>query len=156
MRRLIIIAVVALFIPPSLFAQEKQTYQGKKNKESLVDAYVVGFSYGPRMPEKEFKQLSLPKNDQFDSAQYRATVARYEMFTALHIDLIALFEDLGRTVISSYNVPLDEAVDFDNGRIDFVEWKRFDTLVIQCTEKRAFQVTIKILSNGKFQVSKME
>ncbi len=156
MLRLIIIVVVALLIPSSLFAQEKQTYQSKKNKESLVDAYVLGFSYGPVLPKNEFKKISLPKNEQFDGAQYRAVFARHEIYVTLNIDLSGLFEDLGRTVISSYDVPLESALDFDRGFVEFVEWKSYDTLIIKCKGlKPDFLASIKILPGGTFVINRM-
>ena len=112
-------------------------------------------SYGPRIPDKEFKKLSLPP-EKFDSAEYRTTYARYEIYVSLNVDLIGMFEDLGREVVSTYDVPLDTALGYDRGYIEFVEWESFDTFVIKCSGiEPDFKARIKIIPGGKFIIKKI-
>ena len=144
-----------LILPSLLFAQEQNVFQGEKKTQSLADAFLLDISYGPIVPNVEFKKLSLPPS-KFDSAEYRATFARYEIYASLNVDLIGMFEDLGREIVSTYYVPLDPALDFDRGTIEFVEWKSFNTFVIKCTGVTPeFNALIKILPGGKFGINKM-
>ena len=143
-----------ILVPCLLLAQETKVFQGEKKSKSLADAFLLNISYAPIMPAKDFSKLSLSP-DKYDNAQYRVTYARYEIYVSLNVDLIGMFEDLGRDVLSTYDVPLDTAVDFDRGIIKNIEWKSFDTFEIECTGlKPDFIATVKILPDGKFLITK--
>lgn len=143
-----------LLVPSSLLAQESNIFHGEKKAKSLADAFLLNISYAPIMPAKDFSKLSLPP-DKYDSARYRVTYARYEIYVSLNVELIGMFEDLGRDVLYTYNVPLDTALDFDRGLIKNIEWKSFDTFEVECAGlKPSFIATIKILPDGKFLITK--
>lgn len=153
MKKLLLI-VSLLLIPSLLFAQDQNLFRGKKETKSLADAFLLDMSYGPSFPKYEFTKLSLPA-EKFDHAQYRATYARYEIYISLKVDLIGEFEDLGRDVVSTYDVPLDAALDYDRGYIEFVKWESFDTFVINCAGiTQPFKARIKILPGGNFIIDK--
>jgi hypothetical protein len=152
-KRIFLIFVLFLIVTP-LVAQETTVYQGKRNRKSLADPFLLQISSGPTIPDDEFKKLALPV-DRFDSAIYRATYARHEIYAHLNVDLIGLFEDLGREVVVSYSVPLDEALDFDRGSIEILRWDSFNTFTVKLKGlKPDFQAQITILHNGRFKITK--
>jgi len=144
-----------LFIATPLVAQETTVYQGEKNIKSLADPFLLQISYGPIIPDDEFKKLALPVK-RFDSAEYRVTYARQEIYSYLNVDLIGLFEDLGREVVVSYSVPLDEALGFDRGNIEILKWKSYNTFIVKLKGlKPDFLAQITILHNGRFSIKKI-
>ena len=153
-KKLIIVTFI-LILTSIVFGQEPKVYQGKKKDKSLADAYLLDISYGPSVSDEKFKKLPVPQ-DRFDSAGYRVTFARHEIYVSLNVDLIGYFEDLAQDVVSTYNVPLEKALNYDRGYIKVLEWKSFDTFIIKCEGINSdFNAKIKILPFGKFIINKM-
>jgi hypothetical protein len=153
-KKLIIFACI-LILASKVSGQEQKVYLGERQGKSLASAHLLWINSGPRIPDDEFKKLFLYR-DRYTSAGYRITFARYEIFVSLNVDLIGNIEDLEQGVVSTYNVPLEKALNFDRGYIRVLEWKSFDTLIIKCEGPNSdFNAKIKILPFGKFIINKM-
>jgi hypothetical protein len=104
------------------------------------------------MPKSVFNEMGLSKRG-FDNAQYRITYAIYEIYPSLNFDLIGLMEDLDRTVVVSYNVPLEEALGILKGGVGLKGWKNYNTFMIEIGYGNSKTiVNIEISKDGKFKI----
>lgn len=145
-----------LFSSVAFAGEQIKILPGELKKKSLADPFLVGLSDGPLFAKAEFEKLNLP-NTQFDAAQYRVTYARHEIYLSIFVELIGLFEDLGRTVLNTYMLPLEEAYDIDRGNLKSVHWLSPDSfeLIVERPDHEDAKLRVSALPNGQFKIERI-